>query len=127
MFNFAFDSDSGTLTVVVIGSWTMAEVERYGREAGLEFTQARKKAGNLRLLIDLEGTQVLSQTVIEPLAKAGMQYSQPDDRVAVLVNSTLMKIQMKRMVGDAPVPVFLVRDQAVAWLASSGDAASAVA
>lgn len=126
MFNFAFDQHTGILRVEVVGGWTMPEVERYAREAGPQFTAARKKAGHLRLLIDLMATEVLSQAIIEPLAKAGMQYSRADDRVALVVNSTLMKMQMKRMMGDLPNPIFLVREEAAAWLVSD-DSASAVA
>lgn len=127
MFHFAFDSRTGILCVSVVGLWTMPEVERYAREAGPQFMQARKAVGSLRLLIDLTGTEVLSQAIIEPLAKAGMQYSRGDDRVALVVNSTLMKMQMKRMIGNAPTPIYLERGLAEAWLLSSDDAASAVA
>jgi hypothetical protein len=116
MFHFGYDPRTGILTVRVEGSWTLPEVERYGREAGVQFAQARKQAGSLRLLVDLKATVVLSQSVIEPLAKAGMQYSRPSDRVALVVNSTLMKLQMKRMIGDAPTPVFLSIDEAKSWL-----------
>lgn len=120
MFHFSFDPGSGILTVSVEGAWTLPEVERYAREAGLQFTAARRQAGRLRLLIDLLQTDVLSQAIIEPLAKAGMQYSQPDDSVALVVPSTLMKIQMKRMIGNAPNPIFLSLDEATNWLKSTG-------
>src|SRR5689334_22969603 len=106
MFDFSFDSTVGVLRVSVTGSWTAAEVERYAREARIQFTEARRKVGNLRLLIDLGAAHVLSQELMDPLAKAGMQYSQPDDRVAMVVGSTLLKLQMRRMLGEAPVPIF---------------------
>lgn len=122
MFNFAFDSASGILSVKVIGSWTMPEVERYAREAGGQFDIARKAAGSLRLLVDLSDAEILSQSIIEPLAKAGMQYSRPDDRVALVVGTTLLKLQMRRMIGDAPTPIYLSVKDAADWL-QSADAA----
>lgn len=125
MFQFTFDASAGILQVKVEGSWTLSEVERYGREAGVQFAQARKRAGHLRLLIDISGADILSQALMDPLAKAGMQYSRADDRVALIVASTLMKMQMKRMLGEAPVPIFLSREEAVASVLSSDGAASA--
>ncbi len=123
MFQFKFDPGKGVLSVKVVGSWTMPEVERYGREARGQFAQARKAAGRLRLLIDLSDAEILSQSVIEPLARAGMQYSQPDDLVVIVVGSTLLKLQMKRMIGDAPIPILLSVGEAAACLRTAEDAA----
>ncbi len=80
------------------------------------FRTRRKAAGRLRLLVDLSDAEILSQSVIEPLARAGMQYSRADDRVALVVASTLLKLQMKRMIGDAPTPIFLSTKDAAGWL-----------
>ena len=125
MFNFAFDPSAGVLQVRVNGSWTIAEVERYAREAGVQFGAARKEVGLLRLLIDLTGAHVLSQELMDPLAKAGMQYSRADDRVALAVGSTLLKLQMRRMLGDAPVPIFLSTKDAMDWLLSDKEVSAA--
>jgi hypothetical protein len=118
MFKFAFDPAAGILQVRVAGSWTMPEVERYAREAGPQFAAARRNAGTLRLLLDLGGANILSQELMDPLAKAGMQYSRADDRVALVVGSTLLKLQMRRMLGEAPVPIFLSAKEAAGWLLS---------
>ena len=118
MFNFVYDQTAGVLQVRVNGSWTISEVERYAREAGARFNAARKESGSLRYLIDLTGAHVLSQELMDPLAKAGMQYSQADDRVALVVGSTLLKIQMRRMLGEAPVPIFLSVKEGMDWLLS---------
>jgi len=119
MFNFVFDSSKGILTVSVSGSWTLPEVDRYAREAGPAFEKAREKVGSLRLLIDLGSADVLSQALMDPLAKAGMQYSRADDRVALVVASILLKLQMRRMLGDAPVPIFLSAKEAETWILSA--------
>lgn len=126
MFSFSFDAAAGILCVTVMGSWTLPEVERYAREAGLQFPRARQSAGQLRLLIDLSAADVLSQALMAPLAKAGMQYARADDRVALVVGSTLLKLQMKRMIGGAPAGIFLSEREARGWLLSS-DTVGAVA
>lgn len=120
MFNFAFEPATGILRIHVTGSWTLPEVERYAQEAGVQFAKARQHAGTLRLLIDLSRTEILSQAIIDPLAKAGMQYARPDDQVALVVSSALMKLQMKRMIGDAPTPIFISDEEAASWLTASG-------
>jgi hypothetical protein len=119
MYAFSFEQRSGILRVKVTGSWTLPDVARYASEAGLQFEKARGLAGRLRLLVDLARTDILSQDVIDPLAKAGMQYSQPTDKVAIVVQSMLMKLQMKRMIGDAPSPIFLSEAEAASWLMST--------
>lgn len=125
MFNFVYDQTAGVLQVRVDGSWTISEVERYAREAGVQFNAARTAGGSLRYLIDLTGAHVLSQELMDPLAKAGMQYSRDDDRIALVVGSTLLKIQMRRMLGDAPVPIFLSAKEAMNWLLSEKAASAA--
>jgi hypothetical protein len=125
MFNFTYDQTVGLLKVRVDGSWTIDEVQRYGREAGVQFAAARKENGLLRLLIDLSGAHILSQELMDPLAKAGMQYARADDRVALAVASTLLKLQMRRMLGDAPVPIFLSTKEAIDWLLSDAHVSTA--
>jgi hypothetical protein len=118
MFNFAYDPTAGLLQVHVTGSWIMPEIERYAREAGPQFAAARKDAGLLRYLIDLSAANILSQEMMEPLGRAGMQYARADDRIALVVGSTLLKLQMRRMLGEAPVPIFLSVQEATDWLLS---------
>ena len=125
MFNFSFDPSAGILQVRVAGSWTMSEIERYAREAGPQFTAARRDAGLLRLLLDLQSANILSQEMMDPLARAGMQYSRADDRVALVVQSTLLKLQMRRMLGEAPIPIYLSTREATAWLLSDMAASTA--
>jgi hypothetical protein len=116
MYEFKFDPTTGILRVKVVRSWTLPEVERYGRETGPQFALARSQTGRLLLLLDLQQTDILSQEILDPLAKAGMQHSQASDRVAIFVKSMLLKLQMKRMIGEAPTPIFLSLEEAEAWL-----------
>ena len=125
MFSFDFDAQQGILVVRVIGMWTLPEVDRYAREAGPQFEAARLRAGSLRLLIELSRTEVLSQNILAPLAKAGMQFAREDDRVALVVASSLMKLQMRRMVGDAPAHIFVSEQAARMWLTAHDQVAAA--
>jgi hypothetical protein len=125
MFDFTYNRSAGLLQVRVSGSWTIPEIERYAREAGPQFASARKDAGLLRYLIDLRAANILSQEMMEPLGKAGMQYARADDRIALVVGSTLLKLQMRRMLGDAPIPIFISAPEATTWLLSDDKVSTA--
>jgi hypothetical protein len=118
MFRFQFDPFRQILRVHVHRSWTSEGVARYAREAGVQFEMARQKAGRLRLLLNLSGSPLIRQELIAPLVKAGTQFSRSDDRVALVVDSMLRKMQMKRIIKDAPTPIFVEESAAVDWLAS---------
>jgi hypothetical protein len=116
MFEFEFDALAGILVVRVLGVWTLPEVQRYGREAAGQFASARAKAGRLRLLIDCSKGHICPQDLVEPLARAGLQHSRNDDSAALVVSSSLMKLQVKRMMTDAPVNMFVSESAAKSWL-----------
>ena len=69
MYSFSFDAAAGILCIKVMGSWTLPEVERYAREAGLQFPRARQSAGQLRLLIDPQSSYVTNGTAAMNRAK----------------------------------------------------------
>jgi len=117
MFKFEFDDGAGILIVRVLGVWTMPEIERYGREAGSQFRSARFKAGSLRLLVDCSGGHICPRDLVEPLGRAGMQHSRGDDRAAMVVGSSLSKLQVKRMSEGAPAQIFNSEREARIWLA----------
>ena len=122
MFEFVYEEATGILCVRVLGLWTMAEVERYGHEAAGQFAAARSRSGMLRLLVDCSAGYVCPRDLVEPLARVGMKYHQDGDRVAVVMSSSLVKLQVRRMMEDGPRDMFGSHAEAQAWLtASAGD------
>lgn len=116
MFDFTFEDETGILRVTIFGAWTASEVHRFGHDAEGRFAGARAKVGHLRMLIDCSRGFVCPQELVEPLADAGLQYARHDDRVALVVTSSLMKIQIKRMMGNAPSNMFISDNAARMWL-----------
>ncbi len=53
-----------------------------------------------------------------------MRHARGDDRVALVVNSMLLKLQMKRMLLTAPNPIFLDEVAAIEWLTGERDASA---
>lgn len=117
MFNFTYRPDQGIMQVDVVGSWTVDEARRYGAEAGPQFARARAHAGRLRLLLNLLHNEILGQDIIVPLTSAGMRHARGDDRMALVVSSMLMKLQMRRMFSESGAPIFSTIAEADAWLA----------
>lgn len=116
MFQFAYDDSTGIVRISVLGSWTLTEIARYAAEATDQFAKGRRRTGSLRLLIDCSLGHVCPQALVEPLARAGMRHARADDRIAVVVSSSLMKLQIKRMLGDAPSTMFVSDAAARRWL-----------
>lgn len=125
MYKFVFEEDTGVLRLKVLGLWTAAEIERFGLEANEHFVAARRSVGYLRLLIDCSHGFICPQDLVEPLAHAGKQYARDDDRMALIVNSSLMKMQVRRMMGDAPSNMFISNNAAVTWLTAHRESAVA--
>jgi hypothetical protein len=124
MFEFRFDEASGILRVVVLGTWTRAEIERYGREAGEQFADARRRSGALRLLIDCTAGYVCPRDLVEALAHAGLQHRQEGDLAAMVASSGIVKLQIKRMMGKVPADMFVDDRAARAWLIAGGGEAT---
>jgi len=118
MFEFRFDESSGILRVVVLGTWAQAEIERYGCEAGKQFAAARRRFGALRLLIDCSAGYVCPRDLVESLAESGLQHRLDGDRVAMVVSSGIIRLQIKRMMGMVPPDMFDSDSAARAWLLS---------
>lgn len=123
MFSFSFDSQAGILMVRPVGAWTLDEIGRYSDELAIHVPKARRAAGELRLLIDNRACQLATRELAEPLGRAGAQVAAVDDRIAIIVSTTLMKMQTKRLLGAAPHGVFLTEEEGRAWLTSPAKAA----
>jgi hypothetical protein len=116
MFRFEFDEDDGILVLRISGTWTDAEVLRLGREIGPQFSEARRKVGALRFLVDKTQGEVIPEGMGQPLIAAGARVGQPDDRVAMLVSSSLMKSQSKQVFTHERAGTFVSENAARTWL-----------
>ena len=124
MFSFDFDKGEGVLTVKVIGQWTLADVPPFEKTASAHYGAVRAGYGSLRVLIDNTEAALFTQDVIGALTEAGSRLGRGDDRIATLVKSSLMKLQMKRILPEEMAGVFVSRDEAVTWLTADADEGS---
>jgi len=121
MYSFQFDAADGILGVRVSGIWTATTVEQYRRDLGIEAEAARKRAGKLRLLFNAIGYAVQTQDV----ARSAQQFDRvvlPGDRVAVVIDTSLLKLQARRVFsGWDRIELFVAEDDARAWLVADDE------
>lgn len=117
MYSLTFDNAAGVLVVTFEGFTPDEELARYEQDLRAGIADARRRVGRLRLLIDAIRGQVLPAAAAERLKTIEARLVRsPDDRVAVVLNSTLLKLQLKRIVSGDQTRIFQSDDEARAWL-----------
>lgn len=106
------DHDSGLIEVKIKGFWTIEIATTYLAEIVGTLSAARRR-GRAILLVDLTESAVQSVEVMQKLCSLDM-YAE-DDRVAVVVASTLLKTQLKRVFTNANMAVFTSPFLAKTW------------
>lgn len=126
MLSLSFDAARGVVTATVRGSPSPADVQRYSLEATTLFPIARARSGQLRLLIDNSAVDLPAPEIIAQLRALGDRIGRPDDRVATVVRSSLMKLHAKQQIPAQMHNVFVSRNAALTWL-TAHDVAPAAA
>lgn len=120
MYQFSFDDGAKILQVVVSGFLTDDEASAYFADQELYSAEARKRYGKLALLVDRTACAVLSQGISEEVRhrrEAAIQ--SPDDRIALVASSSLVKMQILRTRQSDQIHVFDSTEEARKWLLSS--------
>ena len=116
MFSFDFDPSLGVLRAHITGNWTVDVVDDYLRELLANAHDVRRATGKLRLLVDVEHS-ILPPDVLERLRVVERSVLQtPDDRIAILLKSSLGKAQLKSVSATDQVASFLSPNAARTWL-----------
>jgi hypothetical protein len=127
--HFSIDVDPARklLKVALSGFYTVADVERY--HAAIHVATAR--AGGLpsaqRMVCDISGMHIQTQDVVVAFQKVMSDPKYQHRRVALVVASTLARMQAQRATSAREVHFFPTTAEAEAWLFSQPDAASAAA
>lgn len=116
-FSVRRDVATGIVYVTGEGFWTVADIDRHFEKLGNSVKSARTAADHVRALVDLRGAATQSPELVSHLAnRAGAVYAE-GDRIAIVVGSSLAKMQMRRVVQRAEFEIFLAPDAAETWLA----------
>lgn len=116
MFDIQIDDDTHTIRAHLEGLFTLDEVDRFNVGFLAAAEVAWRRFGVIRILADAVLTPVQPPDVAERFATPTQVLRGPDDRFAVLIASTLSKIQAARVLPDDRAGVFTDRAEAEAWI-----------
>ena len=105
----------GVVRVVIRGFWSKTQAEQFCSELNAVLAEARRQAGEARILVDRRESPVQASDVVELLG-ANNARLEPDDRVALVVDSQLAQMQLRRVLVHARTELFRDIRSAETWL-----------
>lgn len=110
------EPDSGIIRVVGTGHWSPADVEIHFAALHRLIAGRRAVAAPVLVLVDLTASPVQESAIAERIGRATTRVYKESDRVAVIVTSCLLKMQMKHVVDVANLEFFISHNAARMWL-----------
>lgn len=121
-FRVATDPVTKVVRVECSGFWLLDEAKIYFRQIADEVGAARVHQKNVRALIDNRKAAVQTFAIIGEVSSMLADVYRPADRMAILVESVLLKKQMERLPAVAITRVFVSLSDAEDWLMSDSPA-----
>ncbi|HEY1124822.1 MAG TPA: hypothetical protein VGE65_04260 [Sphingobium sp.] len=117
MFSFSYDPERVLLTVVQKGYWSMAVFRDFERDFLVQHDKIRIAHKNYRVFADCREYPVQSIEIGEAFSKLFMKLMDENKgHYAIVVASTLNKIQAKRAIPQPNVQAFSDPEEAMEWL-----------
>ena len=116
MFVFQIDEQKKIVHVEVSGIVSVAEAEKLNQELLANASAARRKFGSFRLVVDARLSPVQPADTINSFKPPREILISEDDRYAVVVGSSLSKLQANRVLEDNRTRAFLSMNEAESWL-----------
>jgi len=114
---FQISESAGVISIEGRGLFTAEDVASHFRQLGTIISRHHASGQVVRALIDLKGAAIQPMGIATSIAEATNRlYSKPTDRVAILVASSLLKMQLKRIHADRPFEIFISEAEARAFL-----------
>jgi hypothetical protein len=111
-----YDARSRIVRVIPEGIWTDEIMTRHFDELRSLFARSRAENGRVRVLSDMRGAGVQQQGITRRINDFADQYHEAHDRLAVIVSSSIVKLQIRRIVTKCPTEAFLSPSAAETWL-----------
>ncbi|RVT93371.1 hypothetical protein [Sphingomonas crocodyli] len=116
VLTIAVDRVQNLIKVVGRGFWSVEHVAAHIREFEAVLIEARRSGQPSRTLVDLRDAPVQAPEVAGMLHTAMCRMYRPPERAAIIVASSLVKMQMKRGFNPATHGVFTSETAAELWL-----------
>jgi hypothetical protein len=115
---FSVDWSSGMIRGRGEGFWSMQQTTAHFRR-WVDCVRTIQSAGlRVRVMADLRKSQTQSREVADFLRQALEGIYRPEDRIAMIVSNSLVKMQMRRLLASDIREYFLSPGEAEAWLAT---------
>lgn len=114
--SFRFDAVARIIRVTGIGAWTPDYTDAHFAELADMIDRVRGQVGEVLALVDLSRAPVQSAEVAARINLATRQLYGGRDRVALVVQSFLLKAQMKRATWKSNTAIFVSAHAAETWL-----------
>ncbi|MDQ2764693.1 MAG: hypothetical protein M3Y22_14820 [Pseudomonadota bacterium] len=110
------DTTPGVVHVTGIGFWTPFVMDTHFSQLRLAIAPFRKENHPVKMIVDLRTSSVQSFETTERMKVGAASVTEPGDRMAIIVDSSLAKMQMRRTIGDAQHEFFVSHNAAVQWV-----------
>jgi hypothetical protein len=107
---------AGFIRVAGAGLWSPTEIDRHFVELGHVVRTERALKGRVRVLVDLRGAGTQSPETAARIGVATAATYRSGDRVAIVVGSSLAKMQLRRIVRTSEHEFFVSPEAAATWL-----------
>jgi hypothetical protein len=116
MYSFTIDDEAKAVRIVSEGAWASVDAELYLVDFERHFGEARRRFGDVRVLVDARKAEPHAPFMAKRLAVLGALFDGPGDRLAVVINTSLKKQQVGREGLPTFGMAFLSIDAAETWL-----------
>lgn len=118
-FRIGIDPVHGIVRSEKLALQTVEDIDRYVAALTLVMTGARQRYARALLLADLRDAPIRSQIAAERLRQHNLKLYQPGERAALLVTSSLFKLQLRRNLVPEYQEIFMSENAAIMWLQAS--------
>lgn len=115
------DTQHHLIIATVRDFWSPATADAYVEAMGTMMAQDRRSFGRAKVLVDRRLSVVQSSETVERLRLGAAKICQSADRMAIVIDSTLLKAQLLRSYDRTTVKLFFSIEDAHAWLATEID------
>ncbi|MBV9843275.1 MAG: hypothetical protein JOY99_17360 [Sphingomonadaceae bacterium] len=116
-FVIHWDEARAAVRIETFGIWSVDDFNEFYPLVRAAYDKSRARLGYALVLVDGTKAHVQTSELIQYMQAQGQIISKPGDRVAVIVSSSLLKLQMKRVTEAVDtVQYFLSPSAADTWL-----------
>ncbi|MBV9842263.1 MAG: hypothetical protein JOY99_12185 [Sphingomonadaceae bacterium] len=117
MITIEFDELKCIVRVTSSGMISINEAKRFAQQINNIAEKARRACGRVRILVKADGT-IQQSAVVDVFSGMDRPVKHPTDRMAVIVSSSLAKIQARRGFKSDLEQAFLSEGAALKWLSA---------